>query len=131
MADIRLQFPIIRNSFPTQIRAQLAQEFPLVSKSTNRRLKVKFTFGFYLTGGHYHDFMYGFGFDPYGLEFRVGVNFYHKQKNSIFCMRVSPTYFFKSKNLLLPKSWKAFIGRYIELRRKVGYGFNIIKGWLK
>jgi hypothetical protein len=131
MSDLKFQFPIIRNTFPSQVRSKLAQEWPIIPKPTNRRLKVEFIFGFYLTGGHYHEFIKGFGFNPYGLEFRIGINFYHKQKDSIFAICYVQATWFKSKNMLLPSGWASQSTAYIELRQKLTHGINIVKGWLK
>lgn len=126
-----IKLPIIQRNYPNSIRNEIMIERPTVPKPTERRLKFATIFGFYITGGHYHDFMNGFRFDPYGLEFRVGLSMYYAQRNGFYALIPVKHPFFRSKTLLLPESWKKIVGNYIELRRKAGFGKNLIKGRLK
>jgi hypothetical protein len=122
---------VVRLKYPTSIRGLLATEKPIKTKPTDRRLVVNLMCGFRFTGGPYHDFMYGFGFTPYGIQFKAGVSFSHRQKGSRFYITFSGVQrtMFESKILLLPKSWDHAIRVHRELCRKAGYGKNIVKGW--
>jgi len=62
-------FPIVRNTFPTTLHGELFQEQPLTKENTVSKKKIRI--GFFWSGGYHHEFLKGWSFRPYILQFKI------------------------------------------------------------